>query len=179
MRKSSRFRTNVSSLCRQARFLAVLALLCHAPGPATAADIAVLGGAGAYDLAADGATFSMSVRATQPVLPWVRVEAAVALAWPAPRDETRYGLYQPEIGLLLTWPRQGWTPYICAATGAAGFDDKYDSPDWEWTLSGGVGAFIPIGPRLDLRAEIRRREIGKEFSASITDIGVGLAFRLW
>ena len=30
------------------------------------------------DLSVDGVTFSMSLRATQPVLPWVRVEAAVA-----------------------------------------------------------------------------------------------------
>lgn len=74
MRKSTQFSMIISSLRRQAPLLAVLALLCLGPGPAAAADIAVLGGAGAYDLAADGATFSMSLRASQPVSRWVRVD---------------------------------------------------------------------------------------------------------
>jgi len=62
--------------------------------------------------------------------------------------------------------------------GAAGFDERNDGPDWEFALSGAVGAIIPIGRRLYLRPDFRIRGIGSELSASISDFGLGLALKL-
>lgn len=164
------------TMCVQ--LLMVLALLVLTPRSSAAVEIAIFGGPSVYDLASIGAAFSTSLRVTQPLAPWARVEAAVALAFPKPRDESRYVLCQPEIGLLLTWPRKGWTPYIGAAAGAAGFGVWNDDPDWEFALSGAVGAIVPIGRRLSLRPEFRIRGIGSALSASISDFGVGLALKL-
>jgi len=161
------------------QFPMVLALFFLAPRPAAAAEIAIFGGPAVYDLASIGATFSTSLRVTQPLAPWARVEAAVGFAFPKPRgDESRSVLYQPEIGLLLVWPRQGWKPYIGAAAGAAGIGAGSGDPDWEFALSGAVGAIVPIGRRLSLRPEFRIRGIGSALSASISDFGLGLALKL-
>ena len=178
MRRSPRCCSGGAFVGKRAKLLMVVVLLCLVPKSAAAADIALLGGPAAYDLASAGATFSTSLRVTQPLVPWLRVEAAVTVACPSPRDEGRYVLYQPEIGLLLAWPRQGWTPYIGAAAGAAGFDARNSPPDWEPALSGAVGALIPLSRRLSLRPEFRIRGIGSELSAFISDFGLGLSLRL-
>lgn len=157
--------------------ITALFLILSAARGLQAAELSLHAGPSVFDFASTGVTFSTAVRLSQPLGEWVRVEAAAAFAFPKQRDDSRVTLFQPEAGLLLQWPRSDWTPYIGAAAGVGGFD-AFDDPDWEVSVSGGVGAFIPIGERATLRPDVRIRGFGEGLSASITDISIGLAFSL-
>ena len=132
------------------------------------------GGAFFFDLSGTGAAPLFSGRFSSPVAGPVRIELGVSSAWPEQQvGQTVFVV--SEIQLQVVGRLGSIKPYL--GVGGGGTLDVRSEEGrenlWQATLSGSIGARVPVSSREELQLELRGRGIGGGFHATGAELTVG------
>lgn len=88
-------------------------------------------------------------------------------------------LYLPELQAQLSWPLGRVAPYLGMGGGAAidAAEDPEIGTDTDATFSASIGMRVGLPARVGVRAEVRARAIGTDFTASGGELTAGMAYR--
>ena len=148
--------------------------------PPFAPTISLSGGMMQFDLSGTGDTPMAALRIEAPYSRLFLLEGGIVGARPRQQfgDTTTFVVLEGQG--QLQFPIFIFRPYLGAGAGVAiDFRDEDDGGDRDWltmTVAGGVRA--PIRDRLGIRAELRVRELGREFTGSTAEWTLGASWRL-
>jgi hypothetical protein len=159
-------------------------LLCSTPLGAQSVPmiptLTLSGGVMQYDLSGTGDEMMYAARVEAPYSRLLILEGGIAGARLKQQfgDTTTFIVVDGQA--QLQWPLRVVRPYIGAGAGMSidARDDEDGGTDTDIALSAAVGARAPLRDRLGMRAELRVRGIGTNFSGSTAEWTLGLSWRL-
>ena len=137
--------------------------------------IGVVVGLTQFDLSGTGNTLLVGARAETELQPWLIGEAALGVFRPEEQFLARATYFTPELQLQLQLPTFNVRPYIGVGLGYFLAASKRASQATAST-AGGLRITVPGAP-MDLRAELRVRGIGRNFSGSTAEWTAGASYR--
>ncbi len=136
--------------------------------------VGLVAGASQFDLSGTGTTAIVGARFETRLRRWLLAEAALSTFRPEEQSDPRVRYTVPELQLQLQAPGRLVRPYLGVGGGWVLASD--DRPS-RGTMSGAGGVRVPLaGARVALRAELRVRGIGRNFSGSTAEWLGGLAY---
>ncbi|HKP75440.1 MAG TPA: outer membrane beta-barrel protein [Longimicrobiaceae bacterium] len=173
----------IRALVRSSAFAAAAAILAapaHAqkapPQPFAGPGITLAAGVMNFDLSGTGNTPTFALRADLPLSRIFSLEAAVAGARPNEQSGTSTILF-PEVQLQAGLPLGRITPYAGAGLGIYRLEGV-GGGNSDLTFSGGAGLRAALTERLGVVLDGRVHGIGTDFSASTSELTLGLRWSL-